>query len=120
MGESTHQRPGQAASAALLKQHQNTTTASQIESLARLHGTRQLSLIEHANQLIADMKGLLPESGIEHGVLHQLPGKTCNGVLATSILVSDINATFIDLSTGVVVTVDDIGRRRTSLIGGAR
>ncbi len=95
---------------------------NQLSSLAKLHGNANLrnKLIEHAEQLAVDMKSRLPESGIEFGVWHQLPGKTCNGVLSTSILVSDVNATFIDLCTGVVVTVDHVGCRRVSMIGGAR
>ena len=95
---------------------------NQISSLTKLHGnaSQRNKLIGLAEQLAVDMKARLPESGIKFGVWHQLPGKTCNGVLSTSILVSDTNATFIDLCTGVVVTVDHVGRRSASMIGGAR
>lgn len=119
MGEKSHKRPVQAASAALHRHLQNTTTVSQIESLSRLHGNRT-TMIDHAEKLVVDMKGQVPDSGIEHGVWHQLTSKKCNGVFATSILVSDDNATYIDLCTGVVVTVDQYGRRKPSMIGGVR
>ena len=97
-------------------------TQDNVKSLIKLHGnaSQRNKLIGLAEQLAVDMKARLPESGIKFGVWHQLPGKTCNGVLSTSILVSDINVTFIDLCTGVVVTVDHVGCRSVSMIGGAR
>ena len=79
-----------------------------------------ISLIEQAEQLVVDMKGRLPDTGLKHGVLHQLPSKTCNGAECTFIIVFLDLATFGDLSTGVFVTVDSSGRRRTSMIGGAK
>jgi len=102
MMRTTHQRPARAASA------------------VQQSSDKYTSLIERAEQLVFDMKGRLPDGGIEHGALHQLPGKTCNGAECTFIIVFVDHAIYGDLSTGVIVTVDSAGRRRTSMIGGCK
>ena len=108
-----------AANKSLLACSDNTTTASQLKSLARLHGN-SMSLTDHAEQLVVDMKAHVPIDGLISGTLHQLEGKRLHGALCTHILVfADSHAVFTDLSTGVVVTVDSFGRRRTSTIKAA-
>ena len=79
-----------------------------------------ISILTRAEQLVVDMKGKVPEGGLEHGTLHQLSGKTCNGAECTFMIVFLDQAVFGDLSTGIIVTVDGAGRRRTSMIRGAK
>lgn len=105
------------ASKSLLSSSNNTTTANQIKSLTRLHGN-SMSLIDHAEQLVIDMKACVPIDGLISGTLHQLEGKRLHDALCTHILLfADSHAVFTDLSTGVVIEVDKFGRRRASTIG---
>ena len=109
-----------AANKTLSAHRNNITTASQIKSLARLHGDL-MSLTDHAEQLVVDMKAIVPIDGLVSGTLHQLEGKRLHDTLCTHILVfAGSHAVFTDLSTGIVVTVDSFGRRRTSTIGVVR
>ena len=107
--------------AATQKYHHSHYTSPQAESLRRLYSTERKTLIEHAEQLVADMKCRLPDGGLMPGQLHQLEGKDLHGIpCAFMLVIEDHNAIYGCLSTGVIVEVDQNGRRNTCMIGGRR
>ncbi len=93
------------------------TTDAQIKSMQRLYKKRK-PLTGLAIQLVRDMRGE-PPAHIEPGQLYQLQGKKLHGVDSLALLViPDLRAIVIDLSTGVMASVDKYGVRSTTLIGG--
>lgn len=91
---------------------------SQEVSRESMHGVRK-SLTQHGSELAESMKGHLPAEPIEAGKVYQLPGKALQGVDCLILLViPDNRAVCIDLSTGVVGSVDRFGVRKTMIIGG--
>ena len=83
------------------------------------YGTNQ-NLITNAERLIRDMKCHVPVDGLTQGQVHVLEPLMDNGAPSCTITVCDTYATFVNLSVGVVVSVDNVDRRRTSSIGRGR
>ena len=93
-------------------------TSSNLASLKRLHA-QQKSLTELAAEYAVRMKCKLPDEPIEDGRLYQLAGKQLHGVDCMALLViPNRRAIVIDLSTGIVGSIDKFGIERASQIGG--
>ena len=78
------------------------------------------NFIKNAENLISDLKCRVPADGLIQGKHYALEPLKHDGALCCSITIFDNRATFVDLRTGTVVSVDRQGRRSTSMIGGRR
>lgn len=87
-------------------------------SLKRLYSSRE-PLTTLAENLVINMGGELPDEKIIARKLYHLKGKTLHGVDALVLLViPDVRAICIDLSSGEVRTVDAYGVESETQIGG--
>lgn len=93
------------------------STTNNVASLQKLYSQKP-SLLDLAAHLAVDMKAVLPSEPLEAGKAYQLPGKSLHGVDCLLLtIIPNLRAVCIDLSTGVVASVDQHGVRSTATIG---